>query len=157
MRDVMRDKRNQGLCYKSGLEALNKFRSIFPALEMELNEQDPNVDIMLTIPEQKGLDFTVYLNLQNIDELHLSVGDLWMCWFPCTDPENCEDYINTVKGLISGEYRILETLRGNKVVKAQLQIPMNGEWVSRSSGLMTFKLPAFKKKTFNVVQNTKSA
>jgi len=150
----MADKRNYELCYKAGLEALNEVQEHFPNLKMILNENDPNVDIMLDIPQQQGLGFDVNLNLQNVDELHLTTGKLWMCWFPCTEKENKEDFMNTVLGLILGKCRILETLKGGKVVKAQLQLSMDGKWVSKSSGMMTFNWPSFRKKSFNIVQNT---
>jgi hypothetical protein len=33
-------------------------------------------------PEQAGLSFAVSLNLQNVDELHLSAPGFWVEWFP---------------------------------------------------------------------------
>ena len=153
----MRDKRDKELCYRSGLAALKEVQSLFPELKMELDEKDPNVHIVMNIHKQKGLDFTIYLNLQNIDELHLEVGKLWMCWFPCTEKENVDDFLDTIHGLISGKYRILETLRSGKVVKSRLQKPVNGEWASKSSGLLTFHFPIFGKRSFNIVQNITSA
>jgi hypothetical protein len=75
------------LCYESGLTSLKSIQAGFPHLEMLLKEEDPNVDVNMDIPVQQGLEFDINLNLQNIDELHLSVGKLWMCWFPCTEKE----------------------------------------------------------------------
>ena len=143
--------------YQSGLSALKRIQRQFPNLRMELKEDAPHVDISLEIPKQQGLCFSIYLNLQNDDELHLEVGKLWMCWFPCTEKENAEDFIQTVSSLIEGEYRILETIKGGKVVKAKLQTNNNGEWSSKSSGMFTFGLPSFRRKSFNVVQNVKNS
>ena len=145
------------LCYESGLASLKSIQAGFPHLEMSLDDDDPNVDINMDIPAQLGLEFDINLNLQNIDELHLVVGKLWMCWFPCTEKENAGDFIDTVNSLINGETRILEILKGGKVVKAQLQYQINDEWISKSSGLLTFKLPSFRRKSFNVVQNGKNS
>ena len=144
-------------CYQSGLKALKKVQERFPLLTVSLNENDPNVDINMDIPVQPGLDFDINLNLQNTDELHIGIGKLWMCWFPCTETENSNDFFQTITGLIEGRYRILETRKGGKVVKAQLQYPENGEWVSKSSGLATFNLPSFRRKSFNMVQNGKNS
>jgi hypothetical protein len=153
----MHNKKESDLCYQAGLGIFKEIKKLYLNLEMQLDEENPNVDIMMIIPKQKGLDFEICLNLQNIDELHLEVGKLWMCWFPCTERENKNDYLNTLNGLITGKYRILETIKGNKVVKAQLQLPMNGEWISKSSGLMTFSFPSFRRRSFNIIQNTNNA
>lgn len=141
------------LSYNAGMEALRNVQSLHPKLVMQIDENNPNVDINMDIPVQSGLDFDINLNLQNIDELHLSVGKLWMCWFPCTEVENSRDFVQTISGLIKGRYRILETIKRGKVVKAQLQYQQNGSWVSRSSGLLTFSFPSLGSKSFKVVQN----
>jgi hypothetical protein len=147
---------NQELSYQSGLSTLKKIQCRFPNLKMELKEDAPYVDINLDIPKQEGLSFSINLNLQNDDELHLQVGKLWMCWFPCTEAENVEDFIQSVVGLIEGKHRILETIKGGKVVKGQLQIYCNGEWESKSSGIATFYFPSLRRKCFNILQNSKS-
>lgn len=141
------------LSYNAGMEALRNVQSLHPKLVMQIDENNPNVDINMDIPVQSGLDFDINLNLQNIDELHLSVGKLWMCWFPCTEVENSRDFVQTISGLIKGRYRILETIKRGKVVKAQLQYQQNGSWVSRSSGSLTFSFPSLGSKSFKVVQN----
>ena len=136
--------------------AKNVFKRIqflYPNLKMEIEENIPHLELCMDIPKQEGLKFKLNLNLQNTDELHLSSGALWMSWFPCSDQENVEDFFDVVKGLIDGKYRILETIKGGKVRRAILQKPINGEWFSKSSGMITFKLPSFKKATYNIVQN----
>jgi hypothetical protein len=85
--------------------------------------------------------------------LHLQSGKLWMCWFPCTEKHNVDDFFDTIHGLIMGEYRILETLRSGKVIKARLQKLQNGKWVTKSSGLLAFQWPTFGRKSFRIVQN----
>ena len=143
--------------YDSGMAALSAIKGLFPHLEMSLSEDDPNLDINMDIPAQPGLDFDINLNLQNFDELHLATGKLWMCWFPCTERENADNFIGTVSDLIRGNCRIFETIRGGKTVKANLQYFVGEEWVSKSNGLMTFRLPSFRRKTYKIVQNGKNS
>jgi hypothetical protein len=119
---------------------------------VELFLDDPAVDVSMDIPKQDGLDFDVNLNLQNHDELHLSAGKLWVSWFPCTDPERVASYRDSVHGLLSGTYRIVEHYRGTRPVKAQLQRPDGEGWKTISTSSMLFALPWGRSK--RVIQNT---
>jgi hypothetical protein len=111
----------------------------FPNLHMQLQAVHPHVDLMLDIPRQPGLVFGVSLNLQG-DELHLSAGSFWLEWFPCTDAKIVARYRESVTGLLSGEYRILEHYVGKRTVKAQLQRPVGEKWetIGTSSGIGGF-------------------
>jgi len=109
------------------LEVFLRIRDAFPDLTMHFDVEPAQVDIYVAIPEQQGLAFPVDLNLQG-DELHLSAGEFWQEWFPCTQPEVVEQYVAAVSGLLSGEDRIVEHLRGTKVLKAELQRPNAAEW-----------------------------
>lgn len=130
-----------------------KIQLLYPYLNMEIVDDLPHLDLCMDIPVQEGLKFEISLNLQNMDELHISSGKLWMCWFPCSRQYNVDDFLDVVKGLIDGKYRILEIIKGGKVIKARLQKPVNGKWVTKSSGLATFRSPSFKRKKYNIVQN----
>ena len=143
--------------FEAGRAALTRVRDLFPSLSMAIREDAPNLDLSLDIATQPGLDFDMNLNLQNIDELHLDACGVWMCWFPCTEDHNIEDFIETVSDLIRGESRILQTVKGGKTVKANIQYFIDGNWVSKSNGLMTFKLPSFGRKTFKIVRNGKNS
>jgi hypothetical protein len=94
---------------------------------MRLDENPTMVDVSLQIPTQPGLPFSVGLNLQ-ADELHLNAGAFWVEWFPCTTAERAQDFQSCVCGLLSGQYRIVETYRGLKAVKAELQRPSRNTW-----------------------------
>lgn len=124
--------------------AENTFRVIserFPSLEMKRNTTDP-VELSMDIPVQPGLKYAVNLNLQNLDELHFSVGNFWLEWFPCTQPSKVAAYIDAVSGFLAGRYRVLEHYRGNKCVKAELQTPESqGEW--KTIGTYTLLWPPF--------------
>jgi hypothetical protein len=105
----------------------DQIRQAFPHLKMKLLLEDVNVDIAMEIPCQDGLSFDINLDLQS-DELHMSVGGLWVTWFPCDDPQKIRQYLSSVRGLLSGEYRIVEHLQWNSVVKAELQRPAGTGW-----------------------------
>jgi hypothetical protein len=112
------------------LSTFEKIRATFPALSMKLDLAPAHVELAMDIPAQIGLSFDVDLNLQNRDELHLLASPFWVEWFPCTKPEKVDRYFEAVSGLLSGEFRILEHWRGRRPVKAQLQRPSRGGWVS---------------------------
>ena len=114
------------------------------------------MDLAMNIPPQPGLLFDVSLNLQNLDELHLTASALWVEWFPCTKPDRVEQYFEAVSGLLSGRFRILEHWRGKRPVKAELQTPIGTAWktVTGSSDLLSVPWP---RKRFKIVQNLPSA
>ncbi len=107
--------------------ALAKIREAFPALEVVTDASAP-VELSVDIPVQAGLKHCINLNLQNVDELHFSVGSFWLEWFPCTDPAKVEAFVNAVVGFISGRFRVLEHYRGARCIKAELQEPIQSGW-----------------------------
>jgi len=133
------------------IRLFEEIRATFPGLKMELQLEPQNVDLSLDVRKQPGLAFDLNLNLQG-DELHLGAGAFWLEWFPCTDPAIVARYREAVTGLLNGEYRILEHHIGNRVAKAQLQVPEGGDWrtIGTSSSLWTL-LPWFRSK--RVIQN----
>ena len=142
--------------YEIALSTLERIRAAFPALLMNLTLHPKHLDLAMYIPAQPGLSFDVDLNLQNNDELHLSASSLWMEWFPCTYPDRVEKYFQAVSGLLSGQFRILETWRGKRVVQAQLQCPSNGGWKTIARNWKGLWLP-WPQKFFKIVQNLSTA
>jgi hypothetical protein len=138
--------------FEIALSTFERIRAAFPALAMNLDLYPAHVDLAMNIPVQPGLGFKVDLNLQNLDELHLSASALWVEWFPCTNPKKVQDYFEAVSGLLSGRFRILEHWRGPRVVKAQLQYPTDGEWETLTGCSHLLSIP-WPPKTFKVVQN----
>src|SRR3989442_4922281 len=132
---------------------VEELRVRFPGLRIHVAiEPHPHLDALADIPPQPGLDFGFSFNLQG-DELHLNVGSLWVEWFPCTDAMVTAEFIEAVGGIISGQYRIVEYLIGDDVVKAQLQRPRQdgqGEKVATWADLGVF-IPWLRKQ--NVIQN----
>jgi hypothetical protein len=127
--------------FRAAVEAI---RSRFPHLDAALGESRPNVDAFFELPSQDGLRFPISVNLQG-DELHLNAGAFWCSWFPCTDSERANAFVEAVCGLISGEYRIVEYRRGGleqKALKALLQRPEGVDWATVAT-YSTLHLPLY--------------
>ena len=117
-------------CIKIAEDAFQRIGSLLPSLEVKKNVSDP-VELSINIPVQPGLKYAVNLNFQNRDELHSSIGNFWLEWFPCTDPARVEAYIDAVSGFLSGRYRVVEYYRGKKCTKAELQKRLeSGYWAT---------------------------
>ena len=121
--------------------AFARIQEHFPQLQM-VEEQNPMVEISFTLPVQPGLKQSVWLCLQNHDELHLAIGSFWCEWFPCTLPEKVERYVSAVCGYLSGEYRIIEGRRAGRCIRAKLQRPTGDSWETVASwGRLHFPIP----------------
>jgi hypothetical protein len=114
--------------YEIGLRVFEEIRAKNPALQMDLDRNPKGMLLEMRIPKQPGLAFTVELNLQNSDELHLVAGPFWCEWFPCFEPAKVEEYMNAVNGLLSGQFRIELHARNGKARKAILQKPVGSSW-----------------------------
>jgi hypothetical protein len=138
--------------FEIALSTFEKIQASFPELVMHLDLHPAHVELALDIPAQPGLSFRIDLNLQNVDELHLSASALWVEWFPCTNPKKVAQYFEAVSGLLSGRFRVLEHWRGRRAVKAELQSPCKDGWqtISGCSHLLSIPWP---QKSFKVVQN----
>ena len=133
-------------------EAFESLQKLFPDLTMTIDRNPRHVDLGMDILKQPGLDFDIYLNLQNEDELHISTHDIWCEWFPISD-NVVTDYIDAVKGLITGEYRILKFARAGTVYKAFLQKQTGDRWVTVFRDLKKFRFPWTRLET-QIIRNT---
>ena len=130
-----------------------KIRAAFPALTMNLDSHPAHVELAMDIPVQPGLSFKVWLDFQNGDELTLSASRFWYEWFPCTNQKTVDEYLEAVSGLLSGRLRILEHWRGGRIVKAQLQSPMDDKWKSIATSTNTSGLIPWPPKRLRIIQN----
>ncbi len=105
----------------------------------------------MDIPKQAHLDFDVAVYLSG-DELHLSVDPFWVEWFPCTNPKRVSEYLEAVRGVLSGKFRIVEYHKDGRPVKAVLEEPVGDTWETVTSW-GRLHLP-FGEKTTVVKQNT---
>jgi hypothetical protein len=136
------------------IRCFESLRAAFPQLKIFLELQPPEVDLNLDIPKQSGLVFDLNLNLQG-DELHLHAGHLWLRLSPSDDPDVVEECMQAVRGLLVGDYRVVEYYRGRRVVKAQLQRPAQGDWETIGTW-QRFHLPLPWRRSTRVLQNISS-
>ena len=135
--------------------ALTVIRARFPWLKVPDFEQHPHLEALVEIPVQPGLSLPIQLNLQNRDELHLVVSNLWVEWFPCTDVEKVNLFVDAVAGLVSGELEIEEAFLFGRPASATLQRRgRRSERLARWSNLLSF-IPL--QKTRRVVSNESAA
>jgi hypothetical protein len=100
-------------------------------LRLEWDDQAP-VEAAARLPKQQGLDFSLWLNLQNNDEIGIQSDLFTFSWFPFDDPEKEAMFVASVDGLITGEVRLL-CFRGSyysKPFKVQLQRLVEGTWMT---------------------------
>ena len=110
------------------VELFSRIRADYPQLHMSLQLHHPHVDLLVECPPQAGMRFPLSINLQG-DELHLNVGEVfWVEWFPCDRPVVRAEFEAAVRGLLSGEYRVVEFLRDGRPIKAELQRPSGTGW-----------------------------
>jgi len=121
---------------QSAIELFERLQAEFPQLVMEISREDPDVEASVTIRQQTGLAFDVYLNLQNDDELHLCAGKFWCSWFPLSKPAIVQNYHDAVAGILSGRNRVVEYVRRCRAVGADLQTQHENGWetVAKSRG-----------------------
>jgi len=133
-------------------EVLAIVRREFPHLAIEVDRNHKQVDAIADLPPQPGLDFLVSFNLQG-DALHLHASKLWVEMFPCGKQRVFEAFVDAMRGLLSGHFRILESYVGKHSATAFLQRPEKGTWktVASSSNLWAV-LPW--RRTNRVVQNS---
>lgn len=67
--------------------------------------EEPNVELLMTVPAQEGLSFEISLCCQNCDELNIGVAEFWSTFFPFEKVKQCVDA--ALDGLVTGEYSIL--------------------------------------------------
>ena len=110
-----------------GRAAISRILSRFPNLIASEAHDDP-VELSFRVPKQDGLQHDVWLGLLNFDELAFSVSNFQCEWFPCTQTEQVEHYVDAVTGWLSGRHRILEHYSVSQCVKAELQAHDDGDW-----------------------------
>jgi hypothetical protein len=116
-------------CVDAGLRIVEEVHAAFPAL-VSTQEALPHeaVEFVITWPAQEGLRFWMALSLHG-DSLVLNAGTGFTAeWFPCDRAEVATQCAAAVRGLLSGQYRIRERVRGGKVVGATLEQPQGGLW-----------------------------
>jgi hypothetical protein len=123
----------------------------FPALSYAEDSAYPG-EIAVLFPEQHGLSHEVRLSLGGEDELQFSVGNFFLEWFPCTEQERKEAYIQAVCGFLRGQYGVVEYWRGGSCIKARLQRPSSSGWETIGTW-SRLRWPSFLKPEQRVLAN----
>jgi hypothetical protein len=136
--------------------SFKKIKDLFPNLAMTIDSNDKRVMISMIIPKQPGLDFEIYLNLQNKDELHICTDDIWCQFFPINSQDVLDSFNDAVQGLIEGRYRILQLCKRNKVFKSALQKPSSNSWITIYNHFHKIILP-WTRLDEKIIQNKRSS
>ncbi len=139
--------------HEIALSCFQRIQGEFTNLAMELVREPEHVELEMNIPQQPGLLFDVHLNLQNVDELYLVVADEFgVSWFPCTEGDVSERYVEAVCGVLSGAFRVLAVYSGSRYLKGSLQRPQGARWETISRHHHAFAFP-WSRRREAVIQN----
>lgn len=106
---------------------LRKLQAAFPKLTMQIDAHPP-FDFLARFLRQPGLTFDIALEMDS-DELHISVDqhlvlELWTH----NHPERIAAAIDDIRGLLTGEYRVVVYREGGTVVGTDLETPGSNGW-----------------------------
>ena len=99
-------------------------------LSIEWDETSP-VELACSFPEQPGLDWNLWLCVQNFDELHIQHDLFTFSWFPADEQATAAEFVNALDGLISGAFALKcsYSRRGRLPYKVDLEREAGGRWV----------------------------
>ena len=123
----------------------------YPNLEFVPSERSAG-ELDWNIPVQPGLTADIWLSFSNDDEMHFSVDDFHVSYFPITDAGPGENFVDAVSGFIDGTYQIVEHYRGSRCVRADLQKP-NGDALEIIASWSRLHWPIPYRKTYKTVKN----
>ena len=114
--------------YSDDAEVL--FRNIAKEFNLRIEKrEDDCVELSMDLPRQDGLNYEIWLCLQNYDELWFCVGDLFTCsMFPYLEIKN--EFASYLRGALSGDYRIVTYTRARTIRPSisELQKPVADGW-----------------------------
>lgn len=105
----------------------------FSFLTSSFRDDLPEVEFQLSFDTQPRLPFPVRLWFSG-DELCLGAGEAFWCeWFPASRSTVRNEFEKIAQGLISGEFRLVESSRNGSIFEAQIEEVRGGEWCPVSS------------------------
>lgn len=109
-------------------------------------EDEPNMELLMCVPQQPGLSFELTLGLQNNDELNVGFEEFWSYYFPY---ERVNQTVSDVLDAIAtGECRLATHTRGSRVIKRVLEQRSNGKWQRIYTAYSRFQIPFLRTKIF---------
>ncbi len=99
------------------------------ALALEWDEDAP-VELAANIPKQTGLDWSLWLSLQNNDEIGIQHEFFWVEWFPADSPDREAEFARALDGLLSGTVRLVCKFgsRGRRPYAVSLEEETDSGW-----------------------------
>jgi hypothetical protein len=93
-------------------------------------EDSTQVELAAILPKQEGLDWALWLNLQNRDEICFGGDFFTASWFPVDDPDKQSQFINVLEGVITGTVRLVckFSKSGDKPYSVSFEIEDDGNW-----------------------------
>jgi hypothetical protein len=111
---------------KTVLQSLQDLAAAFH-LTMQIDPH-PLFDLLAKLHRQPGLDFDITVEMEG-DELHLSVGPhLALEVWTHNHPERISEAIENIRGLLTGQYRLVVYSHGETRIGTELQGANSGEW-----------------------------
>jgi hypothetical protein len=124
--------------YTADAEAL--FRDFAARHELTIEQiNEPNVELLMRLPAQRGLSFELTLGLQNTDELNVGFEGFWSYFFPFAQKH--ELVKDVLEGLMSGKCRLAVHRQFGVVVERTLEQRSNGSWTTLYTARSSFQLP----------------
>lgn len=65
------------------------------------------MELAAHLRKQPGLDWSLWLNLQGVDEIGVQNDFFYVEWFPADKPEREAEFVQVVDGLLSGSVRLV--------------------------------------------------
>jgi len=135
-------------------KSFKTIQEVFPNLTMNIVYTHEQLDLSMDIPKQPGLDFNINVNLQNIDEIHISTKYIHCSFFSAKSQYIVDMFYQAVQGLINGNYRIVQFHKRGKLYKSLLQCFKDNEWVTANTEFYKMSWP-WTKYEKTIIQNKK--
>jgi hypothetical protein len=100
---------------------------------------NPNIELLMRLPRQRGLSFELTLGLENRDELNIGFEGFWSYFFPY------EEKLGVVKsileGIASGDCRLATHHQFGHVVKRVLEQRFDQSWRETYAAFSRVQIP----------------
>lgn len=111
---------------------------------------EPDIELLMRVPQQPGLSFELTLGLQNKDELNIGFQEFWSFFFPYEKSRQIVS--DALDAIATGDCRLAVHTRWGGVVKRVLELHSNGRWRPIYSEVCRIPIP-FVRTTVSYVQN----
>lgn len=108
-------------------EAEALFRAFAARNSLSIRKIDePNVELLMELPQQPGLTFDLSVGLQNGDELNVGFAGFWSYFFPFE--QKCDLVSALLDEIVSGDCRLAVHRQFGFVVKRLLERRLGEAW-----------------------------